>query len=222
MLVLVGLFFIASRWHAGRSDFGEIAATLFFLFFLVMLLRPSIWSAPITLAGDSRGVYFVGGASSHFVPWQDIGPTWLETAFTGDHPEFSVVLAIKVGSTYWDAAKQSKFMRHSLPSEKPSGYRPVPLGTQGIDPKVTRECLEALRALSGTSNSYPQYDPGPGRRRWELVAAGAMFFAVSCYFSLTMLYSYTQGYGLGVGFGIPLAMAMASLWIVRYGWKRRC
>lgn len=221
-LILAGLFFIASRWLAGKSDFSEIAFALFFLFFLIMLLRPSVWSDLITLAADSRGLSFDGGTNSHFVPWQDTGPMWLETAYTGDHPEMSVVLTIRTHSTFWDAAKQSNFMRHSMPSEKPPGYLPVPLGTQGIDPQVTRKCLEALRALSGTSNTYPQYDPGPDQRRWELVAAGSLLLAVSIYFICTMLQSYFQGYGIGVGFVIPVAMALAALWIVRYGWKRRC
>jgi hypothetical protein len=68
----------------------------------------------------------------------------------------------------------------------------------------------------------PEHDPGPGRRRWELVAAGTVFLAVAIYFIYTMLYSYYQGYVIGVGVVIPVAMAVASLWIVRYGWKRRC
>jgi hypothetical protein len=221
-LVLAGLLFIAPRWSAGKSDAGEIVFAGFLLLFLIILLRPSVWSAPITLAADSRGVYFVGGGRSHFVPWQETGPMWLETAYTGDHSEMSVVLAIRTGSTFWDAAKQSNFMRHSLPSEKPPGYLPVPLGTQGIDPQVTRECLEALRALSGVSPFDPQYDPGSGRRRWELVAAGSVLLAVSIYFIYTMLHSFFRGYGLGVGLVIPVAMALAALSIVRYGWNRRC
>jgi hypothetical protein len=167
-------------------------------------------------------VFFVGGTSSHFVPWQDTGPMWLETAYTGDHPAMSVILAIRTGSTFWDAAKHSKVMRHSLPSEKPPGYRPVPLSTQGIDPQITRDCLEALRGSSGVSVTFPQYDPGPGQRRWELVAVGSVFLAVSIYFIYTMLRSYFQGYGIGVGFVIPAVMALAAVWIVRYGWKRRC
>jgi hypothetical protein len=147
---------------------------------------------------------------------------WLETAYTSDHPQMSVVLAIKAGSTFWDVAKQSNFIRHSLPSETPPGYLPVPLSTQGIDPQITRDCLEALRGLSGVRVTFPQYDPGPGRRRWELVAAGSAFLAVSIYFIYTMLRSYLQGYGIGVGFVIPAAMALVAAWIVRYGWKRRC
>lgn len=221
-LVLACLFFIASRWLASRSDFGEIAMAVFLLFFLIILLRPSAWSPQITLAADSRGVFFVGGTGSHFVPWQDIGPMWLETAYTGDHPQMSVVLAIKAGSTFWEAAKQSRFMRHSLPAEMPPGYLPVPLSTQGIDPEITRDCLEALRGLSGVGATHPQYDPGPGRRRWELVVAGSVLLAVSLYFIYTMLRSFFQGYGVGLGFVIPAVMALAAVWIVRYGWKRRC
>ena len=51
-LVLAGLFFIASRWLAGKSDFGEIAMAVFLLFVLIILLRPSAWSAPIRFAAD--------------------------------------------------------------------------------------------------------------------------------------------------------------------------
>lgn len=102
------------------------------------------------------------------------------------------------------------------------GYLPVQLSTQGIDPQITRDCLEALRGLSGVRVTFPQYDPGPGQRRWELVAAGSVFLAVSIYFIYTMLRSYLQGYGIGVGFVIPAAMALVAAWIVRYGWKRRC
>jgi hypothetical protein len=197
---------------------GEIAFAVFLLFFLIILLRPSVWSPPISLAADSRGVYFVGGVESRFVPWLDTGPMWLATAYTGDHPQMSVLLAIRTDSTFWDAARKNCL----LPSEKPPGYRPMPVSPQGIDPEVTKKCLEALRVLSGANKSYPQYDPGPGSRRWELVVAGSVILAVSIYFIYTMLRSYFQGYAIGVGFVIPVAMALAALWIVRYGWKRRC
>jgi len=89
-----------------------------------------------------------GRGKSLNVPWQDIGSLWIETACAGDHPGQMVVLVVRSDSSFRDAARQSTFMRQVLTAEKPPGYRPVPMGTQGIDPQVTLDSLEALRALS--------------------------------------------------------------------------
>ena len=222
-LALAGIYHIGSRWISGKSDAGEVAMAIALFGFLLILLRPSVWRAPITHAADSRGVYFVGGSSAYFVPWQEIGPIAIESANTGSGPAIMVVLAIHADSSFWTAAKQSRFMRIALPSERPPGYLPVPLGTQGIAPETTLECLEALRALSGGDVDRQAFIPRPGWRRWELVVAGVIFLILSLYFIATMLYSFFQyGSSIGTGLAIAVAVAIAALWMVCHGWRRKC
>jgi hypothetical protein len=223
VLMLAALAYIASRALAGKADFGETAAAVFMLALLAALLRPGVWRAPITFAADTRGVFFVGGTDSRFVAWRDTGPIHIRTANAGGASQRMVVLAVRDGAMAPVAGRQSAATSHAAsPDDRSPGYTLVPLGTQGIDPDVTRESLEALRALSDVGATAPAYVPDPGRRRWELVAAGAVVLAVSLYFIQALLQaSARHGDAVGVGLAIAIAMALAAVWIVRYGWQRR-
>jgi len=57
----------------------------------------------------------------------------------------SVVVAISADSSFWNAARNSAFANLLMGSEQPPGFLRVPLSSQGIDPEITRACLESLR-----------------------------------------------------------------------------
>lgn len=133
------------RWRVRSPDAGEIAAGLFLLFFAVLLVRPSTWRAPVVAAADRQGIFFVGGRESVLVPWHEIGPLTVERVALNEGVGESVVVAIAVESSYWNAARRSAFGNLLMGSEQPPGFLRVPLSCQGIDPELTRASMDFLR-----------------------------------------------------------------------------
>lgn len=143
-----GLWFVGSRILAGRADIAEWLLLAFLIPFIVLALRPATWRTPVSMGADERGLFFVGGEDgwdSVFVPWSEIGPISVERVSTGKGTVNSVVLTIAVGSSYWEPAVQSRFMRHILQPEDPPGFRRLPIGPQGVSAQQIRVNLEALR-----------------------------------------------------------------------------
>jgi hypothetical protein len=221
-LVVAGLAYGAWQWLPHRLGAAELAFGLLLLLFLGLLLRPSMWRAPITMAADRQGIYFVGSNESLLVPWRETGPFSIERVRVSEGVSESVIVTISTQSDYWQAARRSRFMKHMLGAEQPPGFLRVPLGTQGIDPALTRASLEALRSLSGYRDEHPDYSPGPKRRAWELVAGGVFFLGVALLFAAIMLKSaLSQQQGLDAWLAIPLLMAAFAIGVIRYGWRPR-
>jgi hypothetical protein len=68
-VALAGLAYLAWRWSQGRMPAAEVAFALFLLLFVVVLLRPSTWRAPIVMAADRQGLVVVGSREGVHVPW---------------------------------------------------------------------------------------------------------------------------------------------------------
>lgn len=147
-VVTIGLGYLVWTGRARSPDAVEIAFGLFLLLFAVLLARPSVWRAPVVAAADRHGLHFVGGRDTVLVPWRDIGPLTIERAQLNEGVGETVIVAIARESDYWRPARQSGFATVLLGDERPPGYLRVPLGTQGIDPEVTRASLEVLRRLA--------------------------------------------------------------------------
>ncbi len=148
IVVTAGLAALVWTGRARSPDAGEIAFGLFLLLFAALLARPSVWRAPVVAAADRHGLHFVGGRDAVLVPWRDIGPLTIERAQLNEGVGETVIVAIARESDYWRPARQSAYSKVLLGDEQPPGYRRVPLGTQGIDPEVTRASLEVLRRLA--------------------------------------------------------------------------
>ncbi len=144
-VILTGVGYGLWRWRARSPDAGEIAAGLFLLLFAALLVRPSMWRAPVVAAADRQGIFFVGGRESVLVPWREIGPLTVERVALNEGVGESVVVAISADSSFWHAARNSAFANLLMGSEQPPGFLRVPLSSQGIDPEITRACLESLR-----------------------------------------------------------------------------
>lgn len=147
-VVTVSLAYLVWNGKARSPDAAEIAFGLFLLLFAALLARPSVWRAPVVAAADRQGLHFVGGRDTVLVPWRDIGPLTIERAQLNEGVGETVIVAIARESDYWRPARQSAFAKALLGDERPPGYLRVPLGTQGIDPEVTRASLEVLRRLA--------------------------------------------------------------------------
>ncbi|WP_151704264.1 hypothetical protein [Nitrincola alkalilacustris] len=150
-VMLAGLSFSIWRIFSGLADTAEWILMAFIMPFLIILLRPKTWRTPIAMAADPSGLFFVGGddyQESLFVPWNEIGQITIERHSAGSGMIKTVVLEIAANSPYWDDAKASTVIKHLLQPELPSGFRRLPLGNQGINPKKTKDALEALRARS--------------------------------------------------------------------------
>ena len=148
-VALASLVYLAWRWFHGRMPAAEVAFALFLLFFVAVLLRPSMWRAPIVMAADRQGLVFVGSREGVRVPWAETGPITIERARVMEGVGLTVIVTISAQSAFWDRARQSALQGLLLGDEKPPGFLRVPLGTQGIDPEITKASLEALRSLSG-------------------------------------------------------------------------
>jgi len=159
-VALASLAYLAWRWTHGRMSAAEVAFALFLLLFVAVLLRPATWRAPIVMAADRQGLIFVGGREGVRVPWEEAGPITVERARVMEGVSWTVIVAISTRSAYWDTAKQSPLYGLLAGDENPPGFLRVPLGTQGIDPAITKESLEALRRLSGHPDPVPAGDRG--------------------------------------------------------------
>ena len=211
-------------WEAyrGAVSRGEMAFGLFLLLFLAALMRPSVWRAPVVMAADCQGIHFVGSNNCVLVPWQEIGPLTVERAMVNNGVSETVIVALSTTSGYWDAAKKSGFAALLMGTEKPAGFLRVPLGNQGIDPQLTKRCLEELRSLAGHPNAWQDFSPGTQTRAWELVVGGAFFLGVALFFGIMMARSAVlQGELPGIGLALPLGMGAGAMWIIHYGWRKR-
>lgn len=222
LVVLAGLAALGRLWMARSLSAPETGMALFLLVFLVVLLRPSVWRAPVVMAADRQGLFFVGGRDSLLVPWSDTGPLTIERARVGEGVADSVVVAIAHHSAYWGDVGKARRWRQRPGRDGPPGYGRAPLGTQGIDPARTLASLQTLRRMAGLPDSHPDYQPGPLRRSWDLVVAGAFFLLLSLLLLFAMLRPVLSGPQGGSGWVlIPLLMAVFSGWVLRYGWRRR-
>ena len=155
LIGVTAIFVVASLgylgWQGLRRDLdaAEWAMCAFLLLFGVLLLRPATWRSPVVMVADVRGIHFVGGRESAFVPWAETGPLSIERARTQSGVARCVIVTIASGSPFWDAARQSAFRAWLMGDEQPSGYFRLPIGSQGVAPAQTLACLEALRQQSG-------------------------------------------------------------------------
>jgi hypothetical protein len=146
LVVMGGLGFVALRALRGDAGTDELLLAAMLLPFFGLLVRPSLWRLPISLAVDTRGLHFLGSdprGSPVFVPWSDVGPTTIERVSSEGS---TVVLTIADGSSFWDAAKQSHFNWLLLGAVDAEGRRRLIIGSQGIAPEVTQAALESLRS----------------------------------------------------------------------------
>jgi hypothetical protein len=155
MLVVFGLGFVILQVVRGKADAAEWLLGLFLLPFLALLLRPVTWRSPVAMVADLRGLYFIGGSDEQecsFVPWQDIGTLSIEHRASGNGMIKTVVLGIRGESSFWVPATESRFIGVLLQPVQPDGYRRLPLGNMGVNPKRTLAALSYLRQNSVSSN----------------------------------------------------------------------
>lgn len=155
MLVVFGLGFVILQVVRGKADAAEWLLGLFLLPFLALLLRPVTWRSPVAMVADLRGLYFIGGSDEQecsFVPWQDIGTLSIEHRASGNGMIKTVVLSIRGESSFWVPATESRFIGVLLQPVQPDGYRRLPLGNMGVNPKRTLAALSYLRQNSVSSN----------------------------------------------------------------------
>ncbi|HRK38915.1 MAG TPA: hypothetical protein PK347_11050 [Burkholderiaceae bacterium] len=148
-LVGAGLAYIA--WQGWQRDLTapEWAMGAFMIPFLLLLLRPVSWRSPVVLVADVRGIHFLGGRESAFVPWAETGPLSIERARTQAGVARCVIVTIASSSPFWEAARQSAFSAWLMGDEQPPGYFRMPIVSQGVAPAQTLACLEALREQGG-------------------------------------------------------------------------
>jgi hypothetical protein len=154
MLVVFGLGFVILQVVRGRAEAAEWLLGLFLLPFLVLLLRPVTWRSPVAMVADRRGLYFIGGSGEQeysFVPWGDIGTLSIERRASGNGMIKTVVLGIRGESSFWVPATESRFIGVLLQPVQPDGYRRLPLGNMGVNPKRTLAVLTYLRQNSVSS-----------------------------------------------------------------------
>jgi hypothetical protein len=219
LVVVAGVAYLGLRLLSGSREPAEIAASVFLLIFLVLLLRPATWRAPIVMAADPRGIYLTGAPGVH-IPWRETGPFTVERV---RGPSGTVAAVVVTVGREFVARGESVHGTSALRAggEGPPGFLRLPLCNPGIDPQVTKASLEALRRLSGDERPPDEATPAAGGRRWELVVAGGFFLCLALYFTLAMLtHLITEGADLHPGLLIPLAMVAFSLFVISAGWKR--
>jgi hypothetical protein len=208
---LAGLVGLGARMAGGNREPIEWVAVAVLLLFVAVLLRPATWRAPIIFAADTRGVHLPdGGQAARFVAWSEVGGMTVEWAWPGGESQRCVVLSIR---------SRSADSRNGARGEE---FEPWALSAQGVDPEQTLAGLQALRARSGAAPMAPTAPSPPGARRWELVIVGAAFLAGSlAALGLMLVSAWRDGSGLTAGLAIPVALALASAWVLRFGWTRR-
>lgn len=155
MLVVSGLAFVIAQVLQGKAGVAEGILGLFLVLFLAVLLRPVTWRSPVAMVADLRGLYFIGGSDEQeyaFVPWQDLGTLGIERHASGSGMIKTVVLGIRGESSFWVPATESRFIGVLLQPVQPDGYRRLPLGNMGVNPKRTLAALSYLRQNAVSSN----------------------------------------------------------------------
>lgn len=222
LFVLSGLGYVVWAWTRGRLDGSTVALGVFVLPFFLLLMRPASWRAPVVMAADRQGIFFVGTRDSVLVPWRETGPFTIERAMTAAGAGQCVIVTIAEHSAFWDPARKSRFRADPSASRPPPGFLRVPLGNQGIDPEVTRASLESLRRRAGV-DVLDAIGATPARYRlWEAVIGGALLVGIALVFGVIMLQSVLErGEPPSLGLLGPLLTAVLGAGVLRYGWRHR-